>query len=196
MIKGNVDSDKILSVFSFIPIHPNNITLLSILLSIIGLIVFQYNPLYSIILFAFAFFIDAIDGVVARAKNLVSNKGAFLDGISDRIVEFFLILIFIIYFHNDLTILLLSVFILFFGTTMTSFVKAYCEHKKIMKNEDATKMKGLFERAERVILLFISLISMVYFQEYLIYLLTSGAILSIVTFGQRVYIVMSYNKEL
>ena len=104
---------------------------------------------------------DAIDGAVAREKNLVSKKGAFLDGISDRLVEFFLILA-LFKFTTDSTTQLLLLAILFFGTVMTAFVKAYAEHSQIIKHNEALCMPGILERTERSILLLLALMFFVF----------------------------------
>ncbi|MFA5049536.1 MAG: CDP-alcohol phosphatidyltransferase family protein [Candidatus Micrarchaeia archaeon] len=190
MIKGKINQDKLLSFFSAVPLHPNHITLLSVLIAIIAFAIFQYNQLYSIILFAISFFIDAVDGVVARAKNLASKKGAFLDGISDRLVEFLIILTIMYYFSSNQIILLSSICILFFGTCMTSYVKAYAHHQGLLNEKEAKKLPGILERAERVILLFLILASLVYFQQYSIYLIVLTAILSVITFTQRIYLIL------
>ncbi len=194
MLKGKVKSDKLLSFFSCIPLHPNHITLLSVLISIFAFYIFQFNQFYSIVLFGISFFVDAIDGVVARAKNLVSKEGAFLDGISDRLVEFFLLLTIILYFANTQEILLASICILFFGTCMTGYVKAYAHHQGVLEEKEAKKLGGILERAERVILLFLTLIAFVYFREYAFYLLVLTAGLSIITFVQRIYLVLTLKK--
>ncbi len=144
------------NLFALLPLHPNSITILSVIMAILGYIVWLPHletKLDSILLFAFAFFFDAIDGAVARAKKLESRQGAFLDGIADRAVEFFLILtLFKIYaFNIEMAVLFFS--ILFFGTAMTSFVKAYSEHQGVLKHSEAMAMPGIFERTERTIAL-------------------------------------------
>lgn len=190
MLKEKINSDKLLSFLCFIPLHPNHITLISIIFASIAFVLFQYNPLYSLILFAISFFIDALDGVIARAKKLVSKKGAFLDGISDRLVEFFLILTILVYLSVDQVIFLSSIGILFFGTCMTSYVKAYAHHQGVLTEEKSKKLGGILQRAERVILLFLTLILFVYSPHYAIYLLVLTAILSFITFIQRLYLVL------
>ena len=139
-------------LFAWIPLHPNSITILSVIMAILGYVSWLpglEHKIESIILFALAFFFDAIDGAVARAKKLESKQGAFLDGIADRVVEFFLILtLFKIYaFNMEMTLLLF--FIMFFGTGMTSFVKAYSEHQGMLKHDEAMALPGMFERTER-----------------------------------------------
>ena len=149
-------SNFIGKLFAWLPIHPNSITILSVIMALLGYITWLPGLEYkfeSIMLFAFAFFFDAIDGAIARAKKLESKEGAFLDGIADRVVEFFLILaLFKIYaFNIEITIMLF--FIMFFGTGMTSFVKAYAEHSGVISHARAITMPGWLERPERSLLL-------------------------------------------
>ena len=180
-------SESLGKFFGWVPLHPNTITLLAVLFSIAGFILFLYSlVLIGFVFFLFAFFLDAVDGAVARAKNLSSKKGAFLDGISDRLVEFFLILALFVS-TTDFTTQLLLVSILFFGTCMTSFVKAYAEHSGLLDHETAKKMPGLLERAERSMLLLLVLLMLVWgLQSWVLYLLALIALLSLVTFVQRV----------
>ena len=185
-------SESIGKFFGWVPLHPNTITLLAVLFSIAGFILFLYS-LVSIgfIFFLLAFFLDAVDGAVARAKNLSSKKGAFLDGISDRLVEFLLVLALFVS-TTDNTSQLLLIAILFFGTCMTSFVKAYAEHSGLLDNETAKKMPGLLERAERSVLLLLTLILIVLsLESWVLYLLALIALLSFLTFMQRVVLTSS-----
>ena len=129
-----------------------------------------------------------MDGAIARAKNLTSKEGAFLDGVSDRLVEFFLILALLKFAVGEYQLLLVT--ILFFGTAMTSFVKAYAEHSQVLSHEEAVKMPGILERAERSILLLAALILFT-FQMFDIFAIAiyATAILSVLTFLQRFAIV-------
>jgi len=195
-------------LFGWIPIHPNMITALSVLFSAIGFLSFfcSVNPIgfpeadkifqfchgsqfaAGFAFFLLAFLLDAVDGAVARAKNLVSKKGAFLDGISDRLVELFVVLALFVT-TTDIQIQLLLLVILFFGTCMTSFVKAYAEHSGIVDNETAKKMPGLLERAERSVLLLAAMLLMVLsLASWVLPLLALIAFLSFATFAQRVWI--------
>ena len=150
-------SESLGRFFGWVPLHPNTITFFSIVFAAAGFVLFFYSQFLSgFIFFLLAFFLDAVDGAVARAKNLTSKKGAFLDGISDRLVEFFLILAFFISIADPTTQLML-VSILFFGTCMTSFVKAYAVHSGLLDNEAARRMPGILERAERSVLLLLGL---------------------------------------
>ena len=184
-------------LLAWIPIDPNAITILSVVLAILGYAVFDSAPqtkVLSIIFFILAFFFDAVDGAIARAKNLTSREGAFLDGISDRLVEFFLILALLKFAVGEYSTLL--VVILFFGTAMTAFVKAYAEHSQLMKHEEAAKMPGVLERTERSLLLLAALILFT-FQRFDIFAidLYATAILSVLTFLQRFVIVFYHDDK-
>jgi phosphatidylglycerophosphate synthase len=178
-------------IFRWVPLSPNAVTLIAVLFSIAGFVAFLYSELVvGFALFVLAFLLDAVDGAIARVKGLVSKKGAFLDGISDRLVEFFLILaLFVV--AADLTTQLLLLAILFFGTCMTSFVKAYSEHSGLLDNETAKRMPGLLERAERSILLVLNLVLVVFgFGSWVLPLLGLIALLSFITFVQRIWFVI------
>jgi phosphatidylglycerophosphate synthase len=179
-------------LFGWIPLSPNAITVIAVLFSVAGFVAFLYSELIvGFALFVLAFLLDAVDGAIARAKGLVSRKGAFLDGISDRLVEFFLILALFVS-TSDLTTQLLLLAILFFGTCMTSFVKAYAEHSGLLDNETAKKMPGILERAERSLMLIASAVLVVFsLGSWLIYLLALITVLSLLTFVQRIWFVFS-----
>ena len=196
MLKSSGASGSISSLFGklfgWIPIHPNAITVISVLFSIAGFVSFYYfEILIGFAFFILAFLFDGIDGAIARAKGLVSKKGAFLDGISDRIVEFFLILALFVSAKGNLELELLLLAILFFGTCMTSFVKAYSEHSGLLDHESAKKMPGLLERAERSVLLLLGPVLLVLgFGSWLLPLLGIVALLSFATFAQRIWFVL------
>jgi phosphatidylglycerophosphate synthase len=179
-------------LFGWIPIHPNVVTLIAVLFSIAGFAAFFFAEFaVGLAFFILAFLLDAVDGAIARAKGLVSQKGAFLDGISDRLVEFFLILALFVSAKGNLEMQLLLLAILFFGTCMTSFVKAYSQHSGLLDFETAKSMPGLLERAERSLLLLIGpLLLVLGFVSWLLPLLGLIALLSFITFVQRIWFVI------
>lgn len=191
-------SEKLGKLFAKLPVEPNSITLLSVVLAILGFVSYAPNPasgLETLLLFIFAFAFDAIDGAIARAKNKVTKDGAFLDGITDRIVEFFLILTLFNALAFNLEVSNLLIVILFFGVGMTSFVKAYAEHRGVLDHETATNLPGLLERTERAILLLLVFIAMMFSTlDHVRILLYITAAFSVITFLQRFYLVL-YSKE-
>ena len=182
-------SNSIGNALRWVPLHPDSISILSVVLAIFGYAGWGLHlkqQVYSIIVFSFAFFFDVADGAIARAKKLESKKGAFLDGVADRIVEFFLILALFSVASAELQWVLLL--ILFFGTAMTAFVKAYAEHSGILKHEEALQMPGLLERTERSVLLLVAMLLFISHVENVFTILLYGiAVLSILTFLQRFF---------
>ena len=190
-------SESVGRLFARVPLHPNTITVFSVIFAAAGFALFLYPSLLPIgfAFFLLAFLSDVVDGAVARAKGLTSKKGAFLDGISDRIVEFFLILALFVSTTDPITQLLL-VSILFFGTCMTSFVKAYAEHSGIFDNKTAKRMPGILERAERsVLLLVVPVLMLLGATRFVVPLLALIALLCLATFLQRLYLVFSFPGE-
>ena len=186
------------SIIKYCPLSPNMITVLSLIFALFAFILayLDFHIYHTLGLIFLASIIDAVDGIVARAKNQVSKKGAFLDGIADRIVEFFVLLILLKWIVLKgiigylITIDIQIISILFFGTCMTSFVKAYAEHRQVLSHEKAVKLKGLLERAERVGLIFIALLSILFAPLYTSYIVFLIFILTIFTFLQRMYYVL------
>ena len=79
--------DAILTKISkpFMNIHPNTITLISFLLAFFaGLFYFLDYLLISFLFIVLSSLMDAVDGKVARMRNLASKKGDFLDHTMDR----------------------------------------------------------------------------------------------------------------
>lgn len=203
MLKSTKTADKasglLGKLLSWLPFDPNTITLTSIFVAFFGFLAALEGGLagniMALILFIIAFALDAVDGAVARAKNKVTKEGAFIDGIADRLVEFFLILALLQFFRLDIYVEAALVSILFFGTCMTSFVKAYAEHRGILSHEKAAKLPGLLERAERSMLLITILVLLVTgYREYAIYGICLTAALSLITFVQRFAIAL-YGKS-
>jgi phosphatidylglycerophosphate synthase len=182
--------------FAWLPLHPNSITLVSIILA--ALAGFSWgsslaSQVQALVLFLFAFFFDAIDGAVARAKNLTSKQGAFLDGISDRLVEFFLVFA-LLKTSPELQFPLMLT--LFFGTAMTSFVKAYAEHSQLLSHEEALKMPGLMERTERsLLLLAAAVLFMLKIQNVFLVIIYFTALMSVLTFLQRFFLAYTKPKQ-
>ncbi|MCK4319061.1 CDP-alcohol phosphatidyltransferase family protein [Candidatus Micrarchaeota archaeon] len=199
---GEKTSDVTYMLFGWIPLTPNQLTIGAVLIALIGLFIWDYSPVLSILLFGFAFFIDMIDGAIARGKGISSPKGAFLDGISDRTVEFLLILLFI---RIGLPPFIIGmewwlIGILFLGTAMTSYIKAYSSHCGVLGNEEAKKMPGMLERAERIGLLFIGLLLVLWNANWASFVLVVVFFLAGLTVVQRIAFVMNagkgYKKEL
>lgn len=89
---------------------------------------------------------DVMDGRIARAKNLASPYGAFIDSTFDRFVEVFAFLGLVFFFrHHELGPLLASAAIT--GSLLVSYARARGESQGVLCKE------GLMQRAERIAVL-------------------------------------------
>lgn len=183
---------------SIIPLEPNQITISAIFSSILGFSAIYSNQLLlGFFLFLISGFFDAIDGAVARAKKQTTKLGFFLDGVSDRIVEFLFILSFIFLPFPDMPKEFLLFTLLFFSLTIP-YLKAYAEHSRTLTHEEALRMGGIFERSERLILFYLILVSSILgFGNISSLLLLTSVMLAFITFIQRFYyVVRHYSKKL
>ena len=173
-----------------IPLTPNQWTITSLLLALIaGLAIALTGQLAAgLALFTIAAIFDAIDGAVARARGQVTKMGGFIDGVADRFVEatFLISLMFIplptIFIDPKIWLAIL----VFTGTCMPSFIRAYAEHKGVISKEKAHSLGGICERSERLAIIVLALGAGIFMgMEYFIYGAILAIFLSIVTIIQR-----------
>ncbi len=187
---GKGVQDVLSRVLSGIPLSPNAITVLAIVFSAVGMVnLLMWEFWLAFALFLLAGICDIADGAVARARNQMTKKGAFLDGITDRIVEFLLISGLMFYRWPNFVVLpgfYWLAILLFFGSAMTTYIPAYAFLKGVAKAEDAP---GVFARPERMsLLLFIILMLALGKIDFALVALVFGALLSIGTaFTRFVY---------
>jgi len=198
MLKQNETSKdiqvKIGEIFSFIPLSPNQWTIISVLVAIIAAYeVITTNLVYGLFLFVIAGAIDMLDGAIARARGEETKLGAFLDGVSDRFVEalFLFAMMFyplpFIWLDSKIWLALL----IFFGACMPSYVRAYADHTEALSHEEAKALGGLFERSERIILLVLGMsVGILISMDYFIYSVILAVILSIITVLQRIGVIV------
>lgn len=78
---------------SKIGLHPNVLTIIGLLVSLLAAYAFsQKNLLLGAFLILLSGFFDVIDGAVARNNNTKSKFGGFLDSTSDRFADAFIII--------------------------------------------------------------------------------------------------------
>ncbi|MFN3909822.1 MAG: CDP-alcohol phosphatidyltransferase family protein [Candidatus Anstonellaceae archaeon] len=163
---------------SFLNLDPNHITLGSILMAVLAAyFIFKKEEIALLFVFC-AFFFDFLDGAIARERKKTSPFGAYLDGISDRIVEFFILSPFLFVEESKIA----AIIILFFGTFLHSFSKAYSDHRKVLNPKTAAKLKSFFGRVERAILIILSTILFLLKNPVYVYLMWIGAFLSVLAF--------------
>ena len=172
-----------------ITLSPNQWTVLSLLIAVVAGAMIALGDLFlGLLLFAVAGAFDLIDGAVARARGEVSELGGFIDGVADRFVE--AIFLFSFMFYALPTILIdpkiWLAAVIFLGTCMPSFIRAYADHKGVLSREKALALGGICERSERLALLVLGLAAGIFISmEYFVYSLILVSALSLVTVVQR-----------
>jgi len=161
----------------------NQMTALGLLTSFIYLLVILLtkNVLLSAVLLSISSLLDALDGEVARMRGSAGPRGSFLDSTFDRIEDtVFISSLVLLGFHPLLTSL--SV-----GVTLTiSYRRAKAESLGIK-----AEGRGLVERGERLILVFLILVLYPFFFDAslaLYYLLLLGSLATVV---QRFHLIFS-----
>ena len=187
-------------IFSKIPLTPNQWTVLSLIPALFGFIALAYyhEMGWGLAFFALSALVDAIDGGVARVTGRVSNLGAYLDGMVDRLVEGLLLggLMFFglpdtFVFGYAVPMWCWLVLLLFIGSAMVSYARAYADHRKVITDEKKLrKMGGILERAERLLLVFIGMALFYVDVAYLNAAIIVAAILSCITLVQRIWFVV------
>jgi len=195
MIKQNQEFLKqqkgIGNLLKNMPFSANQVTILSLFIAIVAAILVINNYfLAGALVFLVAGFMDIVDGAVARAKNQVTSFGGFIDGVIDRFVE--AILLFSLMFCNLPVVFGVSHMVwlgllIFTGTCMPSFVRAYGEHKQVVDHKTAINLGGVFERTERTLAIGLGLIiGVVLGWQWFIYVLIVSIVLSMITIVQRI----------
>ena len=78
---------------SGLPITPNHMTLVSLLVSILtAYLIWTGNLLVGGVMIQISSIIDGVDGELARARGISSKLGAFLDATADRIADIAIII--------------------------------------------------------------------------------------------------------
>jgi len=176
---------KVGSLFSLLPLTPNQWTLCSFVFALITLFfLIKNNLILALLFFLVAAFLDFVDGAVARFKKEATNRGAYLDTIVDRYVE---AMIFIGFLFLPLPDILLPckvwIFLCFFGSIITTYSKAAAKEKELANKEIKG---GILSRGERIILISLSMLVGIFSLTGMAYLLIIFALLSNLTAVQRI----------
>ncbi|MCY0868431.1 MAG: archaetidylinositol phosphate synthase [Desulfurococcus sp.] len=159
-------------------IHPNTLTVLSMLVLLTGALVFTAThsiPLYMAFI-AFSGIFDMLDGALARATGKTSRFGAFLDSVVDRVNDSIMIWSLTLLGLNQLCVTVLLV-----ASLLTSYTRARGESLGV-----PVIGVGLVERPERIIGLVFILILYMVSEELAVVALVALTALSVATVIQRV----------
>ena len=161
----------IVNILVRMKIHPNLVTLLSLLLGIVAFLFYWQGVFWAGAIFLFLCGIfDTFDGEIARQTNRVTKIGGFLDSTADRINEFLIYLGLFLYYYSHETYALFWIFTAMFGSMMVSYTRARGEGLGI------SPQVGFFERFTRILLLIIGSFLGKHIMIYVLVLLTLGTI--------------------
>jgi phosphatidylglycerophosphate synthase len=200
----NKISQKIGLFFSKFPLTPNEWTVLSLFPAVLGFYALVYREMaLGLFFFIVAGFFDAIDGAVARVTKKFTSLGGYLDGITDRLVEMFLLIGLMFFGLPDLVIFnfITPVYVwiallLFVGSALVSYSRAYAYQKGVIKDEKILKkMPGVLERTERLWLIGGGMILFHIDPVYLTYVIFVAFFLSVITFLERVWFVVKVGSK-
>ncbi|MGV8176008.1 MAG: CDP-alcohol phosphatidyltransferase family protein [Methanothrix sp.] len=192
-------TDRLAGGLAALGLSPNAWTLISIVPAVVGMAALMDGRLgWGLVLFSLSAFIDIVDGTVARVTGQTSIKGAFIDGVVDRYVELLLYLGLLFYLgRGEFLGLATEVWfmLLFFGSLMTTFVRAYADHRGLVKGEgELKKMGGLLERFERLMLLYAGMFLGLFNAEWLMAVIALTALLANLTAFQRIAFAIRHGK--
>lgn len=147
----------------------------------------QGEFLIGALLFGFFGLIDLLDGTMARMLGTAGPWGAFLDSTLDRISDAAVICALIYFYINSESsnsqLAVVAGIVALVMSLMTSYARAKAE------SLDAKCTVGIAERAERNLLIWITLIVSALFSDVMPYALAVLAVLSTVTVIQRILFV-------
>jgi phosphatidylglycerophosphate synthase len=172
---GHILDRPLGSIAKRIPFSPNSITLAGFILTAAASALLAVNLKWGAVIMLPAVFLDAVDGVVARAQGKVSRYGAFLDSVLDRYSDACIMLaVAWNLMSNGQTAGLYLALTALVGSLVTSYARARAEGLGV------SCVNGLMERTERLILLFLGAVT-----GYMVIALAILAVLTNVTVIQR-----------
>ena len=144
-------ADKFLIPLSkpFMNINPNTISLFSLIFAgLTGLLFYLGGVLIlaSFVTLLLSALFDAIDGKVARMRNLSSKRGDLMDHVLDRYSDILIMLGFVFSIHAQMWIGLLAVI----GVLLTSYLGVQSQALGLRRN-----YSGILGRADRLVLMLI-----------------------------------------
>lgn len=185
---------KIGVTFGKLPLTPNQWTLLGLGLALaVVWFLLQQAWLAAAGMFFLAGMIDMVDGNVARVTGRVTLFGAYLDTIVDRYMEGMIVAaLFLIHLPDVYLPAAFWIFFYYFGSIMSTYVKAAAKEKGYVKEEIRG---GMVERPEKMIMLFVGIVAARFDPLYLVYVLIIMGTLAHITALQRIALAMRLNRN-
>jgi len=181
----------------YLPFSAIVYTIFSLLVAIAA-VFYAYEQAYilTIFLFLFANFLDIADGAVARAQNKASHLGAFLDGTTDRFIDFAMIYSYF-FFPIELPFLDIGqiIAIISFVVIMPTFIVAYANHRRAVDDDNETLIWRLMNRAEMSIVMLAALVVSLFSPKWSGYILVGLIVLASLTIIQTIAETIYYAKK-
>lgn len=155
-LKNNIRA-SILPFVKWIPLSPNSLTVIGLLVSFWAAVAFSAGDLIGGgLLILFSGFFDIIDGAVARANGRMTSFGAVLDSVCDRYADA-IIFAGIIYgtvsgYITQSSIFSLPLWLWVLFAIMGSYLVSYVRSRAEAAGASAMNI-GIAERPERMIIL-------------------------------------------
>ncbi len=178
---------RLAAFFGKISKNANFWTLLSLIFAVASAyLITRQSFLFAGLFIAISAMLDVVDGSVARLYGKATNRGAYLDTVSDRYAEA-MVIVALIFVPLPSVIFPPAVWIslLLFGSLMTTYAKAAASEKGL-----PAPLGVLMERAERVFLIFIAIILGHFSKVYMIYAIIPLALLTNLSALQRIRMVL------
>lgn len=177
--------DKLLlPVAKNLNINPNIVTVTGVFMTGVAAFVIPRDLLLGGILVLFGGIFDRLDGIIAKVNNRATDFGAFLDSVTDRYSDSFLLLGFSWYFikMDSLPGLFLSI-----GTMVGALITSYARARAEGLGKECRV--GVMERPERIILMALGAIT-----GWVLPVMGLMFLLTHVTVVQRIYHVWKVMK--
>ncbi|WP_393971811.1 CDP-alcohol phosphatidyltransferase family protein [Oxyplasma meridianum] len=147
--RSKVDGTLTLMASPFVKMNPNSISLFSLILAALAGIFYyigSYFLLFSFIFIALSSLFDALDGKVARMRNLQSRRGDLLDHVFDRYSDIFIMLGMVFSAYGDMKIGILAII----GIMLTSYMGTQSQALGLGRN-----YSGILGRADRLVFMLV-----------------------------------------
>ncbi|MDD4358640.1 MAG: CDP-alcohol phosphatidyltransferase family protein [Candidatus Pacebacteria bacterium] len=191
----------IVNILGKLPITPNEWTLISLAFVFIGLyFTITHKFALALVFFVVSLFLDIVDGAIARAKNMVSNRGAYIDTVVDRYVEGIMLfgLLFIPYFPVIIFPIQIWIALSIFGFMITTYSKAAAYEKQLKEEaiQSTLEKSFLIKRAERAIFYFSIYLTVILNQFYIAaIILIAFAVLTNITAVRKILAFVKYERN-
>lgn len=174
---------KVGKVLSHLPISPNQWTIISVIPAIVAFwSIISGEIVLGALLFFFSAIVDGFDGGLARYTNRSTKLGAFLDGNTDRFVDFLVVYSLLFLGLPDFLIPVEHwVVIMMFLAVLPSFTVAYANHRGAVPDPNEKEVWRILNRPEMFILWMLVMFTSVIDVQISMYLLVITVILSFIT---------------